>query len=265
MLNLIGLGLRGIKSLTLEQLEVLKLCDLVYFETYTSISPQGTIRELESLLGKEVLPADREQVENQEELIRQSVYQNVSIVVTGDPLSATTHNQLRFDCLDAGIEVRVFENASIISVIPGKVGLFPYRMGPPVSVPFPQDNFLPKSVAEKIAANLAMNQHTILLLDLKDGRTMFPHEALNTILQMEERYGFDFLKSDSKVFSLSRVSQEGERLIYDTVSNIILARYAESPASIVIPAKLNHNEEAFAEKFTKKSQGSPFRKGGDEL
>ncbi len=252
MLNLVGLGLRGIKSLTLEQFEVLKLSDLVYFETYTSISPQGTIRELEGLLGREVIPADREFVESQEEIIRLSAYQKVSVIVTGDPLSATTHNQLRADALDAGIEVAIFENASIISVIPGKIGLFPYRMGPPVSVPFPQDNFLPKSVAEKIAANLSLNQHTILLLDLKDGRTMFPHEALETILQMEERYGFDFLNDQSKVFSLSRVSQEGERLIYDSVSNIILARFAEFPAAVVIPAALNHNEAAFAEKFTKK-------------
>ena len=252
MLNLVGLGLRGIRSLTLEQLEVLKLSDMVYFETYTSISPQGTIRELESLLGREILPAGREFVENQGEIIRLAAYQKVSIIVTGDPLSATTHNQLRADALDADVEVAVFENASIISVIPGKIGLFPYRMGPPVSVPFPQDNFLPKSVAEKIATNLSQNQHTILLLDLKDGRTMFPHEALETVLQMEERYGFDFLKAESRVFSLSRVCQEGERLIYDTVSSIISARFAEFPAAVVIPATLNHNEEAFAEKFTKK-------------
>ncbi len=252
MLNLVGLGLRGIRSLTLEQLEVLKLSDIIYYETYTSISPQGTIRELEKLLGKKVLSADREFVENEEELIQKSVYQNVSMVITGDPLSATTHNQLRADALTAGAEVVTYENASIISVIPGKIGLFPYRMGPPVSVPFPQENFLPKSVAEKIQTNLSQNQHTILLLDLKDERTMFPHEALETILRMEEKYGYHFLNDESKVFSLSRVSQEGERLIFDSVSNIIGARFAEFPAALVIPAELNHNEEAFAEKFTKK-------------
>lgn len=252
MLNLLGLGLRGVKSLTLEQLETLKLSKIVYFETYTSVSPSGTIRELEKILGKEILPADRVLVESQEEIIRQAAYQVVSIVITGDPLSATTHNQLRADALEAGIDVAVFENASIVSVIPGKIGLFPYRMGPPVSVPFPEDNFLPRSVAEKIAANLSQNQHTILLLDLRDGRTMFPYEALSTILQMEERYNLRFLNMESMVFSLSRVSQDGERLIYDTVSNIMLARFDQFPAALVIPAKLNHNEEAFAEKFTKK-------------
>ncbi len=252
MLNLMGLGLRGIRSLTLEQLEVLKLSDIVYFETYTSISPQGTIRELQKLLGKTVLPADREFVEKGEDIIQQAAYQNITIVVTGDPLSATTHNQLRADSIDAGVEVAIFENASIISVIPGIIGLFPYRMGPSVSVPFPQENFLPRSVVEKIQANISQNFHTILLLDLKEGRTMFPHEALETILKMEERYGYKFLDAESKVFSLSRVSQEGERLIYDTVSNIIDARYAEFPAAMVIPAELNHNEAAFAQKFTKK-------------
>ncbi len=252
MLNLVGLGLRGVKSLTLEQFEVLKASDVVFFETYTSISPQGTIRELEHILTKKVLAAEREFLESQEEIIRLSAYQNVSIVITGDPLSATTHNQLRADTMGAGIEVQIFENASIISVIPGKIGLFPYRMGPPVSVPFPEDNFLPKSVLEKIGANLSQNQHTILLLDLKEGRTMFPHEALETLLQMEDRYKLGVINKEKMAFSLSRVSQVGERLIFDTVSNIISARFAEFPSTIVLPAKLNHNEEEFAEKFTKK-------------
>ena len=252
MLNLVGLGLRGTKSLTLEQFEVLKSSDIVYFETYTSISPHGTIRELESILAKKILAAEREFVESQEEIIRLSAYQNVSIVITGDPLSATTHNQLRADAMGAGIEVQIFENASIISVIPGKIGLFPYRMGPPVSVPFPQDNFLPRSVLEKIGANMSQNQHTILLLDLREGRTMFPQEALETILLMEDHYKLGVINEENMVFSLSRVSQAGERLIFDTVSNIIGARFAEFPSTIVIPAKLNHSEEEFAEKFTKK-------------
>ncbi len=252
MLNLVGLGLRGTKSLTLEQFEVLKSSDIVYFETYTSISPHGTIRELESILAKKILAAEREFVESQEEIIRLSAYQNVSIVITGDPLSATTHNQLRADAMGAGIEVQIFENASIISVIPGKIGLFPYRMGPPVSVPFPQDNFLPRSVLEKIGANMSQNQHTILLLDLREGRTMFPQEALETILLMEDHYKLGVINGENMVFSLSRVSQDGERLIFDTVSNIISARFAAFPSTIVIPAKLNHSEEEFAEKFTKK-------------
>lgn len=252
MLYIIGLGLRGLSSLTLEGAQAINNSSKIFFESYTSISPEGTIKDLEEKFFKKVVPLYRSDIEEGTVIIESSKSENTALIVTGDPLSATTHNQLRLDAMGAGIEVSVIENASIISVIPGRIGLFPYRMGPPVSLPFPQENFLPRSVCEKILSNRKSGLHTILLLDLRDGRTMFPHEALETLLKMEDKYRIGAINLASQVFSVSRVSQSGEKLIFDTVENILDLRLQDYPAAIVIPAELNHNESEFTAKFNKK-------------
>lgn len=252
MLYIMGIGLRGVPSLTLEEADAIRRSSMVFFETYTSVSPEGTISELETTFSRQILPLGRKEIEESGMLIELSIAEDVSLIVTGDPLSATTHNQLRADAMEAGVKVSVMENASILSVIPGRIGLFPYRMGPPVSLPFPYDIFLPRSVCDKIMANIRSNLHTIVLLDLKDGRTMFTSEALGTLLKMEEKYEVGSITPKTKVFAVSRVSQKGEKLIYDTVENIISLGLEESPAALVIPAEMNHNEEFFTEKFNKK-------------
>lgn len=251
MLYIMGIGLRGTSSLTLEESELIRNSSRIFFETYTSISPSDTISGIEIMFGKKVQPIGRSEVEEGKNLIELASGEDVCLLVTGDPLSATTHNQLRSDAYDAGIEVRVLENASITSVIPGKIGLFPYRMGPPVSLPFPYDIFMPRSVSGKIKMNKQNGLHTLLLLDLRDGRTMYPYEAVETLLKMEKKYGVGALDPKDRIFSISRVSQDGEKLIYDTAANVMELRLEESPASLVIPAELNHNEEKFVEKFTK--------------
>ena len=232
MLYIVGLGLRGVSSLTNEENYIIRNSSKIYFETYTSISPESTVSELERIYTRNIELADREFVEDGKALIEFARDEDVVLIVTGDPLSATTHNQLRADALDKGVQVEVIENASILSVVPGKIGLFPYRMGPPVSLPFIQDNFLPKSVLEKIKANRDSGLHTILLLDLNEGRTMYPRET--------------------EIFSLSKVYQKGERLIFDTAGNIRDISEDISPSVLVIPSELNHNEANFTSRFNKK-------------
>ena len=181
MLYILGLGLRGVSSLSLQEKDILSRCEHIFFETYTSVSPSQTIDQLSSMLNREVKRAGREEVENPVALLSLASRNDVCLLVTGDPLSATTHNQLRVDAHLAGINVEVIENASILSVIPGKLGLFPYRMGPPVSLPFPEDNFLPRSVCQKIKFNQDSGFQTMVLLDLREGRTMYSFEAVDVL------------------------------------------------------------------------------------
>ncbi len=99
MLNIIGIGLRGYKSITLEQLDAIKNSDIVYFETYTSISPENTFDYLRSITGKKLIKADRNTVESSNEIIKNALNSNVSFIVTGDALTATTHNELRLEAI----------------------------------------------------------------------------------------------------------------------------------------------------------------------
>ena len=62
MLYLIGLGLADVDDLTVKGLRIIKTCQKVYLETYTTIL-QIDQKTLEEHLGIEIIPADRETVE----------------------------------------------------------------------------------------------------------------------------------------------------------------------------------------------------------
>lgn len=249
MLNIIGLGLRGVRSITLESLEVLKTCDIIYFETYTSISPESSIEDIRNLTGKEVLEADRNFVESELDLIKESTKSDVCLLVTGDPLTATTHNQLRLDAKKEGVRVRIYENSSVLSVIPGVLGLMHYRFGPPVSVPFISSNFFPTSVYDKIEKNASMELHTLLLLDLRDGKTMPVQEAIDFLQELEIRKKKGILQPGRMLCVAIAVSQPGERIYYGTLESTKKSGVEGYPAALVIPAKLNDSEEIFLKQF----------------
>ena len=62
MLYFIGLGLGDAKDITVKGLEIVKRCQKVYLEHYTSILTCGQ-KELEEFYGREVILADRDLVE----------------------------------------------------------------------------------------------------------------------------------------------------------------------------------------------------------
>lgn len=252
MLNIIGLGLRGTSSITLESLEVMKNCEKVYFETYTSVSPDFTQSDLEKVLGKEISPADRDFIESGSKLLDEAVSKDVCLLVTGDPLSATTHNQIRLEAGERSIEVRIFENSSIINVIPGILGLMHYRFGPPVSIPFVSRNFFPLSVYDKIEKNISMDLHTLLLLDLKDGRTMPVQDALSVLEELERRRKKGILESDRDICVAIAVSQPGQRIIFGTFGSVKKSGVEGNPAALVIPSTLNDSEETFLNHFAER-------------
>lgn len=253
MLNIIGLGLRGTGSITLESLQVIKSSDIIYFETYTSISPESTMTNLKKLIGREIQEAGRELVESEERILRESTTRAVTLLVTGDPLTATTHNQLRFDALRQGIEVHVFENSSILSAAPGALGLMHYRFGPPVSIPFVTDSFFPTSIYDKIEKNISMELHTLLLLDLKDGRTMPVQEAIRVLEELERRRKHGVLDMDKDVCVVIGLSHPNQKILFGTLGSIKKQEVEGSPAAIVIPATLNDTEETFLNLFALRS------------
>lgn len=252
MLNIIGLGLRGIKSITLESLEVMKGCDTLYFETYTSVSPKATLEGLKDLIGKEIEEADRDFIEVGDRLITAATGKNVCLIVTGDPLTATTHNQIRYDAEARGVDVRVFENSSITSAVPGILGLMHYRFGPPVSIPFVTKNFFPMSVYDKIEKNISMDLHTLLLLDLADGKTMPVQEAIGILEELERRGKQGIIHPERDICVAIAVSQPGQKIIFGTIGSVKKSGIEGTPAALVIPSRLNDSEETFLNQFAER-------------
>ena len=217
MLNLIGMGLRGISSLTLQEDEVLKNTDRIYFEAYTSIAPENTMKDLEKRYGRAVIPLGRDDIEDPKKIIKESLRENVSLVVVGDPMMATTHSELRFEAENSGVIVKCYENASIITVAFGSTGLFTYRISAPISLPFPDEKFFPRSVYDKIIKNIEAKKHTLILLDLQNGKGMKVSVAVHYLLRMESSLGSGILKEDTDMIALSDLGHPDEKIVKSTM------------------------------------------------
>jgi len=166
MLYLIGLGLGDIKDITVKGLEIVKRCDKVYLEHYTSILTVGQ-EELQKFYGREILLADRELVEQgADTFLDEAREEDVAFLVVGDPFGATTHSDLVLRAREKEVAVSVVHNASIMSAV-GCCGLQLYNFGETVSIPFWTDTWKPDSFYQKISDNLRRGQHTLCLLDIK--------------------------------------------------------------------------------------------------
>lgn len=271
MLYLVGLGLRGIRSLTLEGESIIRRCQIVYLEHYTSIPPKSTLEALESYFDRSIKPLGRSEIESGIEFLESAREIDVCIIVTGDPLSATTHNQIRHDLLKAGIPVESIENASILTEAPSRSGLFHYRFGPPVSLPFCTDKFLPSSVLTKIKRNADSSLHTLLLLDLNGQVPMKPSEAAKFLLKMEDRYKTGVIGQDSEVVLLSSLHMPEEIIVRCKVGDLLEVNNEMGPSVIIIPSSLNDQERVFLNAFSRefkeifsedKSQLPPSRMKG---
>jgi diphthine synthase len=251
MLNLVGMGLRGTLSLTLQEDEVLRKSDKIYFEAYTSIAPENTIKELEARYSKSVRSLDRSDVENPLEIIKESLRGIVSLIVVGDPLTATTHNQLRFEAEESGVVVKCYENASILTAAFGYTGLFTYRMSPPVSLPFPNEKFFPRSVYDKIAKNIENRRHSLILLDLSPGKGMKVSEAVKYLLEMEKNFGSGFLTEDKELIAISDLGHQDEKIARGTFRDM-LSYEGGKINCLILPETPTEDEVRFMSRFCRK-------------
>lgn len=167
MFYLIGLGLSSAKDITVRGLEVVKNCDRIYLEHYTSILMTATKEDLEEFYGKEIILADRELVESgSDEILKNGQTENIAFLVVGDVFGATTHTDLVIRARELGIKVESIHNASVMNAV-GACGLQLYNYGQTVSLVFFTENWKPDSFYDKVKVNRQMGLHTLVLLDIK--------------------------------------------------------------------------------------------------
>lgn len=169
ILYVIGLGLGDEKDITVRGLEAIKSSDLVFLECYTSILSVD-VKKLEEFYGKEIIVADRNYVECQAQDIYMPVAKegkNISLLVVGDPVCATTHTDIIIRAKEEGVQnIELIHNASVMGAA-GCCGLQLYNFGQTVSIPFFDENWRPVSFYPKIAYNRGGGMHTLCLLDIK--------------------------------------------------------------------------------------------------
>lgn len=249
MLNIIGIGLRGYSSLTIQERDVILNSDMIFLDSYTSVISSAVISEIEKRIGKKVESISREFIEGNNALYELAMKKDISVLVSGDGLLATTHNEIRYECLKKGIRVEVYENASILNVVTGLSGVSPYKVGAPVSIPRVSEKFFPLSVYKKIQKNLENKRHTTLLLDTADDTPMTVVEALDILESMENRMKSGIINDELKLIVAHSVGSNSESFVFGSLSSIRDRDIKEVPATIIILSDLDENETLYVNAF----------------
>uniref|UniRef100_A0A7S3K0G1 diphthine methyl ester synthase n=1 Tax=Aureoumbra lagunensis TaxID=44058 RepID=A0A7S3K0G1_9STRA len=263
-LFLVGLGLGDEKDITVRGLEIVKECDEVWLESYTSIL--GADREkLASYYGREVKEASRETVESEMEKIL-TKEKKIAVLVVGDPLCATTHTDLALRARSRGLHVEFIQNASVMAAV-GRTGLQLYRFGQTVSIPYYDDDWRPRSFYDKIAVNAAADLHTLCLLDIKtkepdyvelakSGRKRFlpPRfmsitEAIDQLLECEQIEMRGITNCNTLGIGLARLGQPDQRIVAAPLSKLRSLDFGAPLHSLVICASLHELELEFLSTF----------------
>lgn len=249
-LYLIGIGLSDQKDITLKGLEIVRGCQKIYLENYTSLL-QCQILDLEKLYGKKVILANREMTEQGEEkIVSESKNKNIAFLVIGDPFSATTHTQLFRLAKEKKVPVKVINNASILTAI-GITGLQLYKFGKTTSIPFIEEQPNLETPYLVLKENLRSGLHTLFLLDLRpeENRFMTVNCALEILEQIEEHKKEKLINKDMMVVGCARLGSDDFLVKAGKLAQIKKADFGKPPHCLIIPGKLHFLEEEMLEEW----------------
>ncbi len=236
-LYFIGLGLNDEKDISIKGLEIIKRCEYVYLETYTSRLVNFDIEKLKKFYGKDIIIADRNLVESKPEdtILDAAQISDVAFLVVGDPFGATTHIDLRLRAKELGVEVEVIHNASIMNAI-GVIGLELYKYGKTTSIPF--NNNKVTAPFDVVKQNDKHGLHTLILLDLDliEEKFMKIEEALRYLIKI----GLD---KNRLVIGCGAIGSKEPEIKVGSAEGLLKLPFEKFPQCIVIPGKLHFIEE----------------------
>jgi diphthine synthase len=188
-LTFIGLGLYDEKDISLKGVNEIKNCDKVYAEFYTAKLVGTNINKLERIIKKNIKILTREETEKGDNILNSAKNEKVAFLTCGDSMSATTHIDLRIRAISKGIKTKIIHGSSIITAVPGLLGLQNYKFGRTTTLAYPKENYFPTSPYDIIKNNKAMGLHTLVLLDIQANkdRYMTANEGMKLLLDIEKK------------------------------------------------------------------------------
>ena len=238
MLNIVGLGL-SLKDISAKGIEAINKSEEVYIESYTSLSDY-TIKELENFLKTKIKVLHRSEVEEEKPFFQKE--KNITLLIYGDPLSATTHTEILQEAKKQNIQTNIIQAPSIFTAI-ARTGLQLYKFGKTSSIPFWTENHKPESFFDLLEQNTSIGAHTLFLLDLnpKENKFLSIKDALKIIQKIAEKRNFKL----GKAIGCARLGLDSEIIKYDTIENLKEHDFGKAPFCLIIPGELNFSEEEF--------------------
>lgn len=228
MLYMIGLGLDD-NEITQKGLNALKNSEKVYAEFYTNTA-NINLDELPA----EVEVLEREDVEQEDKILESAKNQDTAFLVSGDPLTATTHYDIKHRAEESGTPVKVVHAPSIFTSI-AETGLNVYKFGRTVTLP---KEGKPESIKKYIEKNDSIGLHSLILLDIDYDAS----EAAKKIIDLG-------LGEDREAVLIERANHSDMNIAASTLEEISNSEPGDTPHSIILPGEKSFKEKEFLENF----------------
>lgn len=262
MLYIIGIGINEFESLPLGSMEILRRSDIVYVERFTGFISDEFVRNLSDILqnkngSKSKTDIDikfikRWFIEDGREILENAQKSCVSILVYGDPLIATTYNELLVRARKLSINFKVVHSSSGILSLMGESGLQPYKFGKMVTMM--DDPMSSITVYNTIYDNMCLGLHTLILTEYNndDGHNNFqsssdpfflsPKRVIEVLLERENEINLLNFSCETYGMVASKIGQKGSTFSSGTIKSLLKLEYSGGPNSIIIPGRLHFTE-----------------------
>ncbi len=241
-----GLGLE--QSPTLSGLKILKKCKYVFYESYTSpVLNESVLGDLaKELPGVVVESVKREFVEDGKKILDLAKSNDIALVCSGDPMVATTHQELRTRALNQGTETRIIHGSSVLCAVAGELGLHSYNFGRTVTM---TREPLQYSAYHTVFRNLLLGLHSIILLEWDESHNFFlsPKQAVQGLLDAERDIKYGAVNANTTLLIVSRIGTETATARICKFEDTGTMEIGEPPHVLVVPGRLHFTErEALA-------------------
>jgi len=243
-LTFVGLGLYDEKDISLKGLEEVKNCNKVFAEFYTAKLVGTDVEKIERTIGKKIEVLTREQTEKGDIIIDAAEKQKVVFLTAGDPMTATTHVDLRIRAVKQDIETHVIHGNSIVTAVSGLLGLQNYKFGRTTTLAYPEGDYFPTSPYDIIKENKKIGLHTLVLLDIQDDKSkyMTANEGLSLLLDMENKVGNKILSKDTIACVVASAGSKKPIVRADEIEKLIKMDFGPPLHSLAIPGKFHFME-----------------------
>ncbi|MDP9015457.1 MAG: diphthine synthase [Thermoproteota archaeon] len=246
MLWFVGTGIDGYRGLTIAALEILRKCEIVYIERFTSALSEADIKGLNSLLEMHTEPVQRWFVEDGREIIEEARTKDVALLTYGDPLIATTHSELRSRAARNAVKTAVLHSASGIASTIGESGLHVYKFGRMVTMMSEFHSAI--TVYDTIFQNLLTGSHTLVLTEYsynderKEPFFLNPSSVFNMLLDAESTHKHQIFSDNTFAVVASRVGMQDQKFTSGKVQSLKKLEFGIGPHSVIITGALHFTE-----------------------
>ena len=247
MLTFVGLGIYGYKGITINIIEILKKCDIIYVERFTSFIHDKDIEKIKEITNSKnekfkIVP--RWFVEDGKEILNKSNNNDVVILTYGDPFIATTLHELYVRAKKKSIDTKIIHGVSGIYSSIGEIGLHNYKFGRTTTIMSEPQSAI--SVYNTVFNNLQSGNHSLILTEYNqlEGEIFYlnPQKIFKMLLDVEKDIRYSVFDNETYTIVASRIGYKDQKIISGKIGSMSKITFGDGPHSIIIPGFLHFTE-----------------------